>query len=207
MTKMHVALTFVAVATAPRRPQHGCTPAVGAARSPATAVPGVPLFSGADRHQVGTGPGMAPAFAVGRRQAATDPGTPTVPTWVLLWRLQPLLGWMLWPIIRQQRELITGPVVNCGGWDAGGAAVAAGLGVAAGATPGAAAVANANANACAAYVAAGSAYAVGGVCATLPVDCAYTPVGGTPYYGCHAGVWFLLSCCANGRYYSVVPAP
>ena len=99
---------------------------------------------------------------------------------------------------------------NCGGWNTGGAMAAGAVGLAAGAAAGAAAgeaTANVEAsNAYAAGVAAGSAYTMNEVYPTLPPNCAYTPMGGGPYYNC-AGTWFSPAYGANGAYYRVVPAP
>jgi hypothetical protein len=99
---------------------------------------------------------------------------------------------------------------NCGGWSAGGAAVAAGaVGVAAGAAIGAAGASAASANAYAAGVAAGAAapvYAVGGVYPTLPGGCQATPTPSGTFYAC-GSTWFSPAYGANGVYYRVVPAP
>ena len=86
---------------------------------------------------------------------------------------------------------------NCGGWNTGGAVAAGAVGLAAGAAAGEA-TANAEAsNAYAAGVAAGSAYTMNEVYSTLTPNCAYTPMGGGPYYNC-AGTWFSPAYGANG---------
>jgi len=84
---------------------------------------------------------------------------------------------------------------NCGGWNAGGAAAVGGAGLAVGAAAGAAVAS-----------AARPAYAVGEVYPTLPAGCAYTYVGGAPYYNC-GGAWFSPYYGANGTYYRAVGAP
>ena len=92
---------------------------------------------------------------------------------------------------------------NCGGWSAAGAAA---VGLAAGTAIGAASASAASANAYAAGVAAGSAYAMGAIYATLPTGCVYSPFGGLTYYRCGAS-WLSPCYGANGLYYRVVPVP
>jgi hypothetical protein len=99
---------------------------------------------------------------------------------------------------------------NCGGWSAGGAALAAGaVGVAAGAAIGAAGASAASANAYAAGVAAGAAapvYAVGGIYPALPGGCHVMTTPSGTFYAC-GSTWFSPAYGANGVYYRVVPAP
>jgi len=71
---------------------------------------------------------------------------------------------------------------NCGGWNTGGAVVAAGAASAAANPPGT-------------------------LYGALPAGCSYRPVGSQPYYSCTSGLWFTPAYGANGVYYRVVPAP
>jgi hypothetical protein len=113
-----------------------------------------------------------------------------------------------------------GGCYSCGGWaePAGSASTGnsskLGLGTALGAaslnaeTADEDAVTAASANAHAPGVAAGSGrgYPLGARYATLPVGCAYHPVGGMTYYACN-GSWLSPAYGANGIYYRVVATP
>ncbi len=96
---------------------------------------------------------------------------------------------------------------NCGGWNAGAAAV---TGLAVGAAVGASAANAQAANAYAAGVATGASmapvYMVNSVYSVLPPTCSYSPVNGVTLYRCGA-VWFTPFYGANGVNYRVVNPP